>query len=274
MRSKRPLKKTSSTKASKVKKKPVATKKAKPVAVKKPNVIKSKVTPKKQKLIKKGSKTMPKKLTKPVKSATKAKPKKIATVKTITKAKAPAATKAAAKKPVAKAVKPTEKKAKSIKVTTLVAVATPKPAPVKTKIKPVKPKEKIITPPEVLVDENYMNEEHQDHFRAILLDWKKQLLEEMERTVHHMQDDAGSFADPNDRATQEEEFSLELRARDRERKLIKKIEEALQRIDHNDYGYCEACGVEIGAQRLEARPTATLCIDCKTIDEIREKHYG
>jgi len=89
-----------------------------------------------------------------------------------------------------------------------------------------------------------------------------------------MQDEATNFPDPNDRATQESEFSLELRTRDRERKLIKKIDEALARIDDHDYGYCEACGVEIGVRRLEARPTATLCIDCKTLDEIREKQRG
>ena len=123
-------------------------------------------------------------------------------------------------------------------------------------------------------NEEYMNNAQREHFRKVLLSWKRQLLHEMERTVHHMQDDAANFPDPNDRATQEEEFSLELRARDRERKLIKKIDETISRIDNNDYGYCDACGVEIGISRLEARPTATLCIDCKTIDEIREKHYS
>ena len=96
-------------------------------------------------------------------------------------------------------------------------------------------------------------------------------MSEVDRTVHHMQHDAASFPDPNDRATQESEFSLELRTRDRERKLIKKIDESLSNIDTGDYGYCESCGIEIGIRRLEARPTATLCIDCKTLDEIREK---
>ena len=96
-------------------------------------------------------------------------------------------------------------------------------------------------------------------------------MEEVDRTVHHMQDDAANFPDPNDRATQEEEFALELRTRDRERKLIKKINESLSDLDAGTYGYCETCGVEIGVKRLEARPTATLCIDCKTLDEIREK---
>ena len=120
--------------------------------------------------------------------------------------------------------------------------------------------------------EEYMNDNQTAHFRAILDNWKKQLMEEVDRTVHHMQDDAANFPDPNDRATQEEEFTLELRTRDRERKLIKKITQSLEDLDKGDYGYCESCGVEIGIRRLEARPTATLCIDCKTLDEIREKN--
>ena len=122
--------------------------------------------------------------------------------------------------------------------------------------------------------EEYMSPAQVEHFRLLLLDWKCDLLEEVDRTVHHMQDEAANFPDPNDRATQEEEFALELRTRDRERKLIKKINDALTSLDNNDYGYCEQCGVEIGIQRLEARPTATLCIDCKTLDEIKEKQLG
>lgn len=122
--------------------------------------------------------------------------------------------------------------------------------------------------------EDYMNEAQLEHFRRILENWKDDLMKEVDRTVHHMQDDAANFPDPTDRATQESEFSLELRTRDRERKLIKKIEESLSEIESGDYGYCEACGVEIGIRRLEARPTATLCIDCKTLDEIREKQMG
>lgn len=122
--------------------------------------------------------------------------------------------------------------------------------------------------------EEYMNDNQREHFRQILLAWKKQLMEEVDRTLHHMQDDAANFPDPNDRATQESEFTLELRARDRERKLIRKIDEALAAIDNNEYGYCESCGVEIGIRRLEARPTATLCIDCKVLDEIREKQMA
>jgi len=96
----------------------------------------------------------------------------------------------------------------------------------------------------------------------------------VDRTLHHMQDEAANFPDPNDRATQESEFTLELRTRDRERKLIRKIDESLTTLDSGDYGYCETCGIEIGIRRLEARPTATLCIDCKVLDEIREKQMG
>ena len=119
-----------------------------------------------------------------------------------------------------------------------------------------------------------MTDEQLEHFRKKLLDWKQQLMEEVDRTVDHMKDDATNFPDPNDRATQEEEFSLELRTRDRERKLIKKINEAIKRIDDDEYGYCETCGIEIGNNRLEARPTAELCIDCKTLEEIRERQIA
>lgn len=119
--------------------------------------------------------------------------------------------------------------------------------------------------------EQYMSKAQLEHFTQLLVAWKQQLQEEVERTVHHMRDDANNYADPADRATQEEEFALELRARDRERKLIRKIDQILEMIRKEDYGYCEQCGIEIGLRRLEARPTATLCIDCKTLEEIREK---
>lgn len=122
--------------------------------------------------------------------------------------------------------------------------------------------------------EEYMNSVQLKHFREILLAWKKELMEEVDRTVHHMKEDASNYADPSDRATQEEEFSLELRTRDRERKLIKKIDKTLDRIEDDDYGFCDSCGVEIGVKRLEARPTATLCIDCKTLAEIKERQTG
>ena len=120
-------------------------------------------------------------------------------------------------------------------------------------------------------NEEYMNENQREHFRKLLLAWKRELMEEVDRTVTHMKDAASNFPDPADRASQEEEFSLELRTRDRERKLIKKIDKTIERLEADDYGFCDACGVEIGVKRLEARPTATLCIDCKTIDEIKEK---
>jgi DnaK suppressor protein len=123
-------------------------------------------------------------------------------------------------------------------------------------------------------DEEYMNESQLNHFRELLLIWRKRLMEEVDRTVNHMQSDSANHPDPNDRASQEEEFSLELRTRDRERKLLKKINDTLSLIDAGDYGFCESCGAEIGFGRLEARPTATLCIDCKTLQEIREKRSG
>ena len=120
-------------------------------------------------------------------------------------------------------------------------------------------------------NEKYMNDKQKEHFRQILLGWKAELMQEVDRTVTHMKDEAANFPDPADRATQEEEFSLELRTRDRERKLIKKIDSTINLIDADDYGFCEACGVDIGIKRLEARPTATQCIDCKTLDEIKER---
>lgn len=120
-------------------------------------------------------------------------------------------------------------------------------------------------------DEPYMGPAQLEHFRDILLKWRHQLMEEVDRTVNHMQDEAANFPDPADRATQEEEFSIELKTRDRERKLIKKIADTLERIDQEDYGYCDTCGVEIGLRRLEARPTASQCVDCKALAELREK---
>jgi len=133
---------------------------------------------------------------------------------------------------------------------------------------------KDFTPYKEKKGEEYMNDKQHEHFRSILNSWKKELMQEVDRTMHHMQDEAANFPDPNDRATQESEFTMELRARDRERKLIKKIDESLADVESGEYGYCEECGIEIGIRRLEARPTATLCIDCKTLDEIKEKHIG
>ncbi|HET9405030.1 MAG TPA: RNA polymerase-binding protein DksA [Burkholderiales bacterium] len=122
--------------------------------------------------------------------------------------------------------------------------------------------------------EDYMNSRQLAHFRKMLEEMKRDLSQDIDRTVHTMQDEATIFADPNDRASQESDMSLELRNRDRERKLIKKIDETIARIDAGEYGYCDSCGVEIGLKRLEARPTATLCIDCKTLDELRERQVA
>jgi len=133
---------------------------------------------------------------------------------------------------------------------------------------------KDVIPYKMKKGEEYMSPAQLEHFRAILNGIKADLGADIDRTVHTMQDEATVFADPNDRASQESDMSLELRNRDRERKLIKKIDEMLDKIDSGEYGYCEKCGVEIGLSRLEARPTATLCIDCKTLDEFREKQIA
>jgi len=122
--------------------------------------------------------------------------------------------------------------------------------------------------------ETYMGEPQKEHFRRILHAWRAELGAEMDRARHRMQDETINYPDPTDRATQESEMTLELRTRDRERKLIRKIEEALEQVERGEYGYCESCDAEIGLRRLEARPTATLCIDCKSLAEIRERQMG
>lgn len=128
-----------------------------------------------------------------------------------------------------------------------------------------------IAPYQPKKDEEYMSEGQLEHFSQILQAWKADLMSEVDRTLNTMQDESTALPDVNDRATQEEEFAIELRTRDRERKLIRKIEQSLEAIQNDDYGFCETCGIEIGLRRLEARPTATLCIDCKTLAEIKEK---
>lgn len=130
------------------------------------------------------------------------------------------------------------------------------------------------TPYKLRKGENYMSSKQLAHFRKILEGIKIELGQDIDRTVHTMQDEATVFADPNDRASQESDMALELRNRDRERKLIKKIDETIAKIDSGEYGFCDNCGIEIGLKRLEARPTAALCIDCKTLDEIREKQLA
>jgi len=129
-------------------------------------------------------------------------------------------------------------------------------------------------PYKVKKGEEYMNAKQLAHFRKMLEAWKAELSQDIDTTLHSMQDEQTVFADPNDRATQESDMALELRNRDRERKLIKKINETIAKIDSGDYGYCESCGIEIGLNRLQARPTATLCIDCKTLEEIRERQVA
>ena len=238
-------------------------------------------------------KTVIKKKT-PVKKAT---PKKAPAKKKVVAKKAPAKKKAVAKKAPAKkkAVakkapakkKPVAKKAPAkSKPVAKKAPAKPKPVAKKAPAAPKRQKKndkKVaravgelqrfddFKPYKPSRGESYMNDEQLEHFKQLLYVWRAELVEEMTRTVSHMKDEAANFPDPADRATQEEEFSLELRTRDRERKLIKKIDGTLERIKIDDYGYCDACGIEIGIQRLEARPTATLCIDCKTLAEIKER---
>ena len=221
------------------------------------------------------------------KTAKKAAPKKKATAKkAVSKKKATTKKKTTVKAAPKKKATTAKKKAAPKKKATAKKKAAPKKKATLKKKVAKKPKRSLI-PDEPLVGttlpvegidpyqpsrgESYMNDDQYIHFRKILVEWKRQLMEEVDRTVDHMKSDAANYADPADRATQEEEFSLELRTRDRERKLIKKIDESLITIDSGEYGFCESCGIEIGIRRLEARPTATLCIDCKTLQEIKEK---
>jgi DnaK suppressor protein len=195
--------------------------------------------------------------------------KKVATKKKVASAKKAVAKKkvAAKKKVVAKkktTAKKVSKKTAPRKKTTARTAASSQSLLSHFGVEPYKEKR----------GEEYMNAQQEEHFRKILNAWKRELMEEVDRTVHHMQDEAANFPDPNDRATQESEFSLELRTRDRERKLIKKINSTIDRLDAHDYGWCDSCGIEIGIRRLEARPTADLCIDCKTLEEIKEKQMA
>ena len=200
--------------------------------------------------------------------------KKVAKKKTVAKKKVAKKKTAAKKAPVKKAVKKKAAKTKPDKKKVAKAASS---APTKNKI--IKKAARRISsgdfnafiPYEEKHGEDYMNDAQSAHFRELLLTWKRELMEEVDRTVSHMKDEAANFPDPNDRATQESEFTMELRTRDRERKLIKKIDESLEMLENNEYGYCEECGIHIGVRRLEARPTANLCIDCKSLDEIRER---
>ena len=191
-----------------------------------------------------------------------AKTKTVAAKKTIKKAPAK---KAPAKKVVAKKILAKKVAAKNTPTKKVAANKTPqKIANNKSKIAPYKSKK----------NEKYMSAAMKRHFVAVLLLWKEHLLDEMQKTFDHLRTKGETYADPVDRASQEEEFAFELRTRDRERKLISKIAVSLEKIKQDDYGWCDACGDEIGIKRLEARPTATHCIDCKTLDEIKEKQLN
>ena len=226
-------------------------------------------------------KAAPKKAT-PKKAAQKkvAPAKTVAKKATLKKSVAKAATKqpvkkaSAQKKPAAKATAGTSATAKVTKAATPKASARPKAKPKtakRTTGNAGSDSTASFTPYVLKRNEAFMNETQRAHFKSILLNWRNELMEEVDRTVSHMKNEAANYPDPSDRASQEEEFSLELRTRDRERKLIRKIEKTIDLIDQDDYGYCDTCGVEIGIRRLEARPTANQCIDCKTLDELKER---
>ena len=167
-----------------------------------------------------------------------------------------------------KTLKTTVKKASTKKVTKIKVAsrrkANSKVANNKSKIAPYKPKK----------NEKYMSAAMKKHFSAVLLQWREHLREEMQKTFDHLKTKGETYADPVDRASQEEEFAFELRTRDRERKLTNKIAVSIEKIKQDDYGWCDSCGDEIGVKRLEARPTATHCIHCKTLDEIKERQLG
>jgi DnaK suppressor protein len=209
--------------------------------------------------------------------------KKVA--KKVSKKKAPAKKKVAKK--VSKKKAPVKKKAAKKKVSKKKAPVTRRPvvknktavrkkAPVRTakrKGDPLSGPIHGIAPYKPARGEEYMSEDQLEHFRDILTAWKNELMFEVDRTVHHMQDEAANFPDPNDRATQESEFGLELRTRDRERKLLRKIDSALARLDDASYGFCDKTGEEIGLKRLEARPVATLSLEAQERRELSERQF-
>ncbi len=244
----------------------MATKKKISKKTAKKKVTKKKVPLKKKVAKKKVAKKKAAKKKVPVKK--KVAKKKAALKKKVAKKKTTAKKKITKKKTVVKkqSAKTTQKKNEGMAKVTKIDTKKDKVSKTnkKTKVAPYTEKK----------GEDYMGAEQTEHFREILNAWKRDLMEEVDRTVHHMQDEASNFPDPSDRASQEEEFALELRTRDRERKLIRKIDEAILTLDSGDYGYCDVCGIEIGVRRLEARPTATQCIDCKTLDEIKERQLG
>jgi DnaK suppressor protein len=273
---KKPVQKAKATAKKPAKASPKKKPAAKKIAAKK-TTTKKPVVKKKTPVKKAASKKAPAKKAPAKKAAAKKTPAKKAVAK-----KAPAKKVVAKKTPAKKAVakKAPAKKAAAKKTPAKKAVAKKAPAAPKRRRKDDKKVARAVGELQRFDDfkpykpsrgESYMNDEQLEHFKQLLYVWRAELVEEMTRTVSHMKDEAANFPDPADRATQEEEFSLELRTRDRERKLIKKIDGTLERIKIDDYGYCDACGIEIGIHRLEARPTATLCIDCKTLAEIKER---
>ena len=220
------------------------------------------------------------------KAAKKKVTKKKATKKKVSKkkvAKKKAAKKKVAKKKVAKkkaSRKKVAKKKASTKKATKKKVSRKKPAARKKATRATRPRGDVLTGPihgispyQPKRGEDYMSDKQLEHFRNILNAWKRELMFEVDRTVHHMQDEAANFPDPNDRATQESEFGLELRTRDRERKLLRKIDSAIARIDDGSYGSCEETGEEIGLKRLEARPVATLCLEAQERRELAERQF-
>ena len=241
-------KKTTSRKKTAVKRKPATKKKAAKKATSKKKVAKKAAS--KKKVTKKASKKkVAKKATSKKKVARKPSKKKVAK-------------KAASKKKAAPRKKPAARKAPARKKAGAARRGDVLSGPIHG-IEPYKPKR----------GEEYMSDEQLEHFRQILNAWKRELMYEVDRTVHHMQDEAANFPDPNDRATQESEFGLELRTRDRERKLLRKIDSALNRIDEGSYGFCDETGEEIGLKRLEARPVATLCLEAQERRELAERQF-
>ena len=214
-----------------------------------------------------------KKVAKKAPSKKKAAKKKVASKKKVAKKKT---VKKASKKRTASKKKASSKKRPTVKK----KVPASRPAARKVPARKSKPRGDVLSGPihgiapyKPTRGEEYMSDAQLEHFRKILTAWKRELMFEVDRTVHHMQDEAANFPDPNDRATQESEFGLELRTRDRERKLLRKIDSALARIDEGSYGYCDETGEEIGLKRLEARPVATLCLEAQERRELAERQF-
>ena len=286
--SKMPAKKAASKKRKKTttSRRKVAAKKSttKKKVAKKKAVSKKKAPAKKKTSAKKVTrkKVARKKAVSKKKVAKKASKKKVAKKKAVSKKKV--AKKVAKKKAVSKK-KVAKKKVAKKKIASKKRPAAKKKVPArkvarKVPVKRAKPRGNVLSGPihgiapyKPARGEEYMSDKQLKHFRKILSAWKRELMNEVDRTVHHMQDEAANFPDPNDRATQESEFGLELRTRDRERKLLRKIDSALIRIDEGDYGFCDETGEEIGLKRLEARPVATLCLEAQERRELAERQF-